>query len=317
MTRLRHPNVLMLIGACFDPKELMIVTELCNRGTLRDVIWTKSEVSRQWNEKLDWCWQITLGMAFLHHKGIWHRDLKPSNIFVSGKTLKVADFGLSKLKAAMSRPTPSHRPIDAMSMTQRSRASGMGFEGWQDSFAMNQFDFTERDRPVRDPASGVRTDPEADPRAAEIPGTFAFIAPEVWAEQHFTWAADVYSFGITIMEIVARVVHCTGSRTSGGRKTHADWKIMTGRLRPKIPERVGGVDLPPELVELGTDATAFVPEERPTFVEAARRLHDLLSMCLDATGRDRFGDAPWPHPDEVLELSYTCDPHPSRSGEFW
>eukprot|EP00756_Hemistasia_phaeocysticola_P059327 Hpha_TRINITY_DN3606_c1_g1::TRINITY_DN3606_c1_g1_i1::g.1076::m.1076 len=306
MTRLRHPNILMLIGACFDRRELMIVTELCDRGTLRDVFWSKSAVPRQWSEKLDWCMQIALGMAFLHHKGIFHRDLKPSNVFVNGATLKVADFGLSKLRAAMARMTPHSRPVDA----------GKGSGDWMDSFAINAVDLTVRGEPVRDPASGARTG-LVDDRFVEIPGTFAFIAPEVWAEQPFTHAADVYSFGITIVEIVTRSVPAGSSRTTHGGRSGADWKIMTGRIRPTLPSQVGGVEVPPELLRITAEAIAFVPEERPTCVLLARRLRKLLGECVDATGRDLFGDAPWPDRHEDLQLTVECPPHPTRAGDFW
>ena len=40
--------------------------------------------------------QIVKGLHFLHSSGIVHRDLKSANILISGKTIKIGDFGLAK-----------------------------------------------------------------------------------------------------------------------------------------------------------------------------------------------------------------------------
>eukprot|EP00755_Sulcionema_specki_P022656 Sspe_Gene.77044::Locus_48114_Transcript_1_1_Confidence_1.000_Length_1716::g.77044::m.77044 len=99
MTRLRHPNILMLLGAVFDINNLAIVTEYCEHGTLQELLRRMCENNEKlnWKRKLGWMKQIATGMAFLHYKGICHRDLKSSNIFVTGDTMKIADFGLSRM----------------------------------------------------------------------------------------------------------------------------------------------------------------------------------------------------------------------------
>ena len=46
-------------------------------------------------------YQIAEGMKYVHHQNIIHRDLKPSNILVSSdRTIKICDFGISKLMTA-------------------------------------------------------------------------------------------------------------------------------------------------------------------------------------------------------------------------
>jgi serine/threonine protein kinase len=52
-------------------------------------------------------YQALCGGAALHRSRIIHRDLKPQNILIDGKTVKIADFGLSRkyptIKATMSK----------------------------------------------------------------------------------------------------------------------------------------------------------------------------------------------------------------------
>ncbi|TPX55753.1 hypothetical protein PhCBS80983_g05058 [Powellomyces hirtus] len=40
--------------------------------------------------------QVLLGLAHMHKHGFFHRDMKPENLLMSGKTVKLADFGLAR-----------------------------------------------------------------------------------------------------------------------------------------------------------------------------------------------------------------------------
>uniref|UniRef100_A0A0N5A638 Protein kinase domain-containing protein n=1 Tax=Parastrongyloides trichosuri TaxID=131310 RepID=A0A0N5A638_PARTI len=135
LTSIKHNNIISLLGITINIKEIGIVLEFCEGGTLSDII-------HKWRIKdfytcLKYLRQICDGMSYLHNdsphgessgRGIYiHRDLKPQNILVkekicdkrkgdfpfSGKikcdeckydcccvgdvTLKIADFGLSKM----------------------------------------------------------------------------------------------------------------------------------------------------------------------------------------------------------------------------
>eukprot|EP00756_Hemistasia_phaeocysticola_P018181 Hpha_TRINITY_DN1557_c0_g1::TRINITY_DN1557_c0_g1_i1::g.57253::m.57253 len=274
MTRLRHPNVLMLFGACFETGNLMIVTEICSRGSLRRVLRKLSEKGPRyagapsWGTKADWAMQIARGMAFLHYKRIFHRDLKPSNVFVAGNNMKIADFGLSRFRGRDERLVGDMRKSFAgnPSLINPSFSAPQTGGPLKDSFAL-PIHGTPKISAARDPYTGQRMAQGGSNEEASIPGTFAFIAPEVWGEDGFREGADVYSYGVSVIEIFAHHVPFDLDLAQD-----CSWRIMTGRSRPVLPATLAGQRVPDDLRQLVKRCCAFLESERPSFVDISRHL---------------------------------------------
>lgn len=105
MKRLRHPNILLFMGAVSSPERLCIVTEFLPRGSLFRLLQKstsqKSTTRLDWRRRVHMALDIARGVNYLHHCSppIVHRDLKSSNLLVDKSwNVKVGDFGLSRHK---------------------------------------------------------------------------------------------------------------------------------------------------------------------------------------------------------------------------
>uniref|UniRef100_A0A7S4NWZ1 Protein kinase domain-containing protein n=1 Tax=Guillardia theta TaxID=55529 RepID=A0A7S4NWZ1_GUITH len=107
ISHLRHPNLVLFLGACTVSEPLLILSEYMAGGSLEDRFdLKKKQLGRPWKpsriQAINWCMDLSRAVCFLHNctTPIIHRDLKPANLLLSENDhLKVSDFGLCKTLA--------------------------------------------------------------------------------------------------------------------------------------------------------------------------------------------------------------------------
>lgn len=124
ISKLRHSNILLFLGAVPRIPRLAIITEFCFGGSVYHAIRSPTWRRLQHADLVSFARDTARGMAYLHACGLIHRDLKSQNLLLDkplslGRpTVKVADFGLARgLSSAATAATSSSTSSSAGVMT--------------------------------------------------------------------------------------------------------------------------------------------------------------------------------------------------------
>ncbi|KAK4760074.1 hypothetical protein SAY87_023205 [Trapa incisa] len=97
--KLRHPNLVKLIGYCCEDEHRLLVYEHMPRGSLENHLFRRYTASLPWSVRMKIAVGAAKGLAFIHgaEKPVIYRDFKSSNILLdSDYTAKLSDFGLAR-----------------------------------------------------------------------------------------------------------------------------------------------------------------------------------------------------------------------------
>lgn len=100
-----HPNVISLLGFCYERSHMFLVYEHASNGSLEDYLGGESKMTTNltWVQRIKICIDTARGLDYIHttfldKERIIHRDVKSANILLNENwEAKIADFGLSKV----------------------------------------------------------------------------------------------------------------------------------------------------------------------------------------------------------------------------
>lgn len=98
LRRHSHPNLLPLIGICYDGRDSCLVYEFMELGSLQSCL-ARKNCPMYWKRRVTILTEVAYAIHFLHTRTpcLIHRDVKSANILLdSNWTAKLGDFGLTR-----------------------------------------------------------------------------------------------------------------------------------------------------------------------------------------------------------------------------
>ncbi|XP_021805877.1 LRR receptor-like serine/threonine-protein kinase RPK2 [Prunus avium] len=225
--RLRHPNLVTLLGYHASDTEMFLIYNYLAGGNLEKFIKERSTRAVDWRILHKIALDIARALAYLHDQcvpRVLHRDVKPSNILLDDDfNAYLSDFGLARLLG-----------------TSETHAT-----------------------------TGVA-------------GTFGYVAPEYAMTCRVSDKADVYSYGVVLLELLSDKKALDPSFSSYGNGFNiVQWSCMLLRQgRAKEFFTAGLWDAGPhddlvEVLHLAVVCTVDSLSTRPTMRQVVRRLKQL------------------------------------------
>ncbi|PKC06774.1 kinase-like protein [Rhizophagus irregularis] len=98
----RHPNIIKIYGVTKfkDEPNYSLVLEYADSGTLGKYL--KNNITTfKWQDQMKFANEMASAILCLHDNEIIHGDLHPSNVLIHQRTIKIADFGCSRLHGSV------------------------------------------------------------------------------------------------------------------------------------------------------------------------------------------------------------------------
>ncbi|XP_071706358.1 L-type lectin-domain containing receptor kinase S.4 [Rutidosis leptorrhynchoides] len=99
--RLRHRNLVQLLGWCRKKEDLLLVYDFMANGSLDKYIYDDTKLVLTWEQRFKIIKDVARGLLYLHEEWdqtVLHRDIKAGNVLLDSELNgRLGDFGLAKL----------------------------------------------------------------------------------------------------------------------------------------------------------------------------------------------------------------------------
>jgi hypothetical protein len=223
--RIRHPNLVTLIGYHASEDEMFLIYNYFPEGNLDTLIHIGDRGKRMnWNMRYKIALDLARALAYLHDEcvpRVLHRDIKPSNVLLDHNlSAHLSDFGLARLL------------------------------GDQETHA-----------------------------TTDVAGTFGYVAPEYAMTCRLSDKADVYSYGVVLLELLSgkRVLDETFSSYGDGFNIVGWATLLIHNHRPQEVFSAGLWQAGPErellnVLYLAVECTEETMSVRPPMRQVVERL---------------------------------------------
>ncbi|KAM0013915.1 putative protein kinase RLK-Pelle-LRR-XI-1 family [Helianthus debilis subsp. tardiflorus] len=106
LTRIRHRNIIKLLGYCSHSQNSFLVYEYLEGGSLADILCDETAQNLDWMKRVNIIKGVAYALSYMHHDcspAIVHRDISSKNILLDSEyEACVSDFGTSKIMSTNS-----------------------------------------------------------------------------------------------------------------------------------------------------------------------------------------------------------------------
>ncbi|XP_041026401.1 L-type lectin-domain containing receptor kinase IV.1 [Juglans microcarpa x Juglans regia] len=110
--RLRHRNLVSLLGYCRRKGELLLVYDYMPNRSLDKYLFDQPKITLNWDQRFRVIKGVASGLLYLHEEWeqvVVHRDVKASNVLLDGAmNSRLGDFGLARLYDHGTDPQTTH-----------------------------------------------------------------------------------------------------------------------------------------------------------------------------------------------------------------
>ncbi|XP_058212904.1 L-type lectin-domain containing receptor kinase IV.1-like [Rhododendron vialii] len=110
--RMRHRNLVQLLGYCRRKGELLLVYDYMPNGSLDKLLYNQPSCTLNWQQRFRVIKGVASGLFYLHEgweQVVVHRDVKASNVLLDGELNgRLGDFGLARLYDHGTDPQTTH-----------------------------------------------------------------------------------------------------------------------------------------------------------------------------------------------------------------
>lgn len=294
LSKIRHPNVVEIVGVSVLPPSVCILLELCEYGSLADVIAgtgpmetnadpaayvkdfiTGGDAMRarstrrlgiSWADRLYLALGCARGLSALHHysTGLCHRDVKSFNFLVDAQlNAKISDLELG-ITDDNSKAMKRRKALVTSKGRKRSVETSSN-----SSLTSSRQHSSSQSAPDLEAAAATEDVIAADEFLAN------WAAPEVIQDGIHSQPSDVYSLGLVLWELLASVVPFSDLK----KQDDIRHKVLMG-VRPTIPSCFLGEqkEVFEGFLNLITRCWGQEPQHRPTIATVVSELEGLYKQ---------------------------------------
>ncbi|MBA0767714.1 hypothetical protein Gotri_016574 [Gossypium trilobum] len=267
LAKMRHKNIVKILGFCHSDESIFLIYEFLQKGSLGDLI-CRPDFELQWSARLRIATGVAQGLSYLH-KGyvphLLHRNLKSTNILLDADyEPKLTDFAIDRIVGE----APFQSTITS-------------------EFAHSCYNAPGKESHFRPRLAQI--DAFIHLSMSKLPTYASCLIAECRYSKKATEQMDVYSFGVVLLELI------TGRQAEDIESLDSldivKWvrrkvNITNGALQildPKISSSSSQKEMLRAL-ETALHCTAVMPEKRPSMIEVVKTLESLNSgSCVPST----------------------------------